>query len=366
MSTRLSNICSTKPSAGRKFAVGLCLILLSHLPTVVALGDEIQKINELGPVRVTTTLTPAEPTIGDQITLEIRVEFPVDVEVLMPEFGEALNRYTIVDYVPREKIADDGSNLFSQKYTLQPPLSGQQSITPILIEFVDHRVGKKPAPDDADAYEILTDRIDFEVKSVLPSSAANELKPPLGELEPPREMTATSQISWIVGAVIVAIGIVVALLYLKKRRKHVIRRSAYEIARRKLDNLLQTGTPSDEKSIATFFIAISAIVRKYLEDRYELHAPDLTTEEFLELSAKSHQLSNEHRKLLSDFLMQADLVKFAGVRVSETEIERSRDATLRFLEETRENAPLIQDPAESDPTNAALKTPVVEAEKTNV
>ena len=50
----------------------------------------LAKVNELGPVRVTTTLTPAEPTIGDEITLEIRVEARASVDVLMPEFGEAL------------------------------------------------------------------------------------------------------------------------------------------------------------------------------------------------------------------------------------------------------------------------------------
>ena len=37
-------------------------------------------------------------------------------------------------------------------------------------------------------------------------------------------------------------------------------------------------------------------------------------------------------------------MKFAGVRASEEEIRRSSDLAARFLEETRENAPLIDDP----------------------
>ena len=71
-------------------------------------GDGTSKVNELGPVKVTTTLSPAEPTLGDEITLEIRVEAEPQVEVLMPEFGEALNRYTILNFVPRQRIDDDG------------------------------------------------------------------------------------------------------------------------------------------------------------------------------------------------------------------------------------------------------------------
>ena len=76
-----------------------------------------------------------------------------DVEVLMPEFGEALSRYTILNFVPQQRIDDQGKTVLTQRYTLQPYLSGAQFIPPILIEFVDHRPGQKPAPDDFDAYE---------------------------------------------------------------------------------------------------------------------------------------------------------------------------------------------------------------------
>ena len=142
-------------------------------------GEGTTKVNPLGPVTVTTTLSPAEPTIGDEITLEIRVEAEPQVEVLMPEFGEALNRYTILNFVPRQRIDDSGKTVLTQLYTLQPYLSGPQAIPSILIEFVDHRPGQKPAPDDFDAYEILTDRIDFQVRSVVPDNAAPRAEAPL-------------------------------------------------------------------------------------------------------------------------------------------------------------------------------------------
>ena len=52
-------------------------------------------------------------------------------------------------------------------------------------------------------------------------------------------------------------------------------------------------------------------------------------------------LSPEHQRLLRDFLRQADLVKFAGLRASENDIRVSTDLAVQFLEETRENAPWI-------------------------
>ncbi len=158
----------------------LCLLTLLS-------ANDISHVDELGPVRVSTTLSPAQPTIGDEVVLTIQVRAESGVDVLMPEFGEALSRYTILDFVPKQRVEDNGATTYSQRYTLQPYLSGKQSIPPILIEFVDHRPGQKPAPEDMDAYEILTDRLDFEVQSVLPADTVPELNPPLGKLELPTD-----------------------------------------------------------------------------------------------------------------------------------------------------------------------------------
>jgi hypothetical protein len=310
-------------------------------------------------VKATTTLTPRAPTIGDEITLEIRVEAAAGVEVLMPEFGEALSRYTIVDFVPRQQVAPDGSAIHTQRYTLQPYLSGTQAIPPILIEFVDHRPGQKPAPDDQEAYELLTERLEFTVQSVLPDNASAQLHPPLGELQ---LVTTSTGARWgSLAGVLLLVGGALALLwvYARRRRRRVRRRNAYEIARARLDALLARDVPRDEAAIAAFFVDISAIVRRYLEDRFEVRAPELTTEEFLTVTGDSGVLSREHQGLLRDFLKQADLVKFAGVSAGEVEIGASIESAARFLEETRENAPWIDVPVVPEAQAMVVATPVV-------
>ena len=93
-----------------------------------------------------------------------------------------------------------------------------------------------------------------------------------------------------------------------------------------------------------FFVKISAIVRRYLEDRFDLHAPELTTEEFLAVAGNSADLTHAHQELLRDFLQQADLIKFAGVNATDADIQRSAELAIRFLEETRQNAPLVDEP----------------------
>lgn len=309
---------------------------------VLLAGDATTRVNELGPVRVTTTLSPTHATIGDEITLEIQVEAEAGVEVLMPEFGDSLQRYTILNFVPRQQIDSDGKSRFTQRYTLQPTTSGAQFIPPVLVEFVDHRPGQKPAPDEFDAYEILTDRIDFEVASVVPRGATQELRPPLGTLSLTGTDARARRWAAVLGSGAVMAAAVGLVWLLRRRRRRVRRQNAYQVARRRLDQLLARPWPQDGRGTDTFFVAISFIVRQYLEDRFELRAPELTTEEFLALAGVSPDLTDAHRALLRDFLRQADLVKFAGVHAGDAEVRRSSDLASRFLEETRENAPLIE------------------------
>jgi len=148
---------------------------------VLGADEPIKKSFGLGPVKATVQLEPAEPVIGDTLTLTLTVVAEKDVELLMPEFGEALERFSILDFVPRQSIDDQGRTVATQTYRLEPPSSGPHAIPPILIEFVDRREGRQPAPEGQDAYELLTERIDFKVQSVLPDDAQADLKPPLGQ-----------------------------------------------------------------------------------------------------------------------------------------------------------------------------------------
>ncbi|MFQ5655810.1 MAG: hypothetical protein ACE5GW_13905, partial [Planctomycetota bacterium] len=125
-------------------------------------------------------------------------------------------------------------------------------------------------------------------------------------------------------------------------RRLARRRSAYEVARTRLDRLLARPLPGAE-DVAPFFVELSGIVRRYLENRFELRAPELTTEEFLEAASASPDLSAEHQPPLRDFLRVSDLVKFAHHVPDAEAIEGAIVTARRFLEETRENAPLLDD-----------------------
>ncbi len=301
----------------------------------------IEKTTQRGPVTATIRLQPAKPIIGDSVTLSLEVIAQEGVELLMPEFGQALDRFSIMDFVPRESIDQDGRTVATQRYTLQPPMSGQQIIPPLMIEFVDRRPGNRPAPEGEDAYELLSERLTFEVESLVPKGAAAELKPPLRELGP-RAVATKPVWPWLLG---LALLLIAASPFIWRAWQNwqirSRRRSAYDIAHGRLMALMAQPNEHDAQSVSAFFVELSDIVRHYLEDRFQLHAPELTTEEFLDVAAASPDLSEDHKRFLRDFLSIADQVKFARHVPDPKAIDQALQAAENFVEQTKQDAPLL-------------------------
>lgn len=87
-----------------------------------------------------------------------------------------------------------------------------------------------------------------------------------------------------------------------------------------------------------FCSLVSDVIRVYLEERFNLQAPDRTTEEFLAELRDGTQLKEEHKVLLENFLMKCDLVKFAREEPTDPELRGLLEAALRLVDETREVA----------------------------
>jgi hypothetical protein len=83
-----------------------------------------------------------------------------------------------------------------------------------------------------------------------------------------------------------------------------------------------------------FCSAVSDTLREYLEERFDLHAPERTTEEFLLELNSSMILDAVQKARLETFLNQCDLVKFARAEPVETELRALHGAALSLVEET--------------------------------
>ena len=86
--------------------------------------------------------------------------------------------------------------------------------------------------------------------------------------------------------------------------------------------------------IEPFYVALSGIVRRYLEGRFGLRAPERTTEEFIRDALSSRKLSDAHRELVAGFLEQSDLVKFARHAPGQDDMHSALDSAERLVRET--------------------------------
>ena len=95
-----------------------------------------------------------------------------------------------------------------------------------------------------------------------------------------------------------------------------------------------------------FVIAVSDTSRHYLEERFEFHAPERTTEEFLHELQRTDLLTSDQKVSLGDFLQRCDLVKFAKYEPGEPELRELHGSALRLVEETEPAE--IQSPESKD------------------
>ena len=82
-------------------------------------------------------------------------------------------------------------------------------------------------------------------------------------------------------------------------------------------------------------VELSDIVRRYLENRFNLRAPEMTTEEFLNGVKDNKALSYEHKSLLREFLLHCDLVKFAKYEPPEKEADLSFKSAKELIDQTK-------------------------------
>jgi len=94
-----------------------------------------------------------------------------------------------------------------------------------------------------------------------------------------------------------------------------------------------------------FCIVVSDTIRWYLEERFNFHAPERTTEEFLYELQETDLLLPDQKESLSEFLRRCDLVKFARYEPVEPELHDLHSAAVRLVEETE---PLPPSPLDTE------------------
>ena len=294
---------------------------------------EIDKDFQRGPLAVHVRLDKSSLTIAQTLLLQLEATVEEGYEVTMPEIDEALQQFGLVDWRNLGDRLDENNNLVkTYNYKLEPLISGTFAIPAFVFEFV------KTQPDDAEekTYQLETKPIDIEVTSLLGEDRAELVIADIADVVQLPKKTSPWPIA-IVAVVIVAVAVLIVWVRLRRGKSAgIVRifRPAHEIAYERLSALVAAKL-IEAGRLKEFYERISNILRHYIEDRFDLMAPERTTEEFLFELQYTQALSVGDKDSLGEFLRHCDLVKFARHQPTTEQIQKTFDLVKEFIEKTK-------------------------------
>ena len=186
--------------------------------------------------------------------------------------------------------------------------------------------------------------------SAVASAAADSDAEDIRDIRGPKFLLPTWLWYAVAGGVLV-LGLIIYGIIRWRRSRHRERvLTHFELALKRLEEIRALMQPQKARE---FSIAVSDIVRVYIEQRFNATATHRTTEEFLhDLLDSSNTTLAKHRVLLSDFLQQCDLVKFAGMSLTTRNMESLHHSAEAFVQETAK-----PDEPPADPTQPIAAPP---------
>lgn len=289
-----------------------------------AAGEKEKKNSE---IEAAAAVDKTSIQIGDRLTYTITVKAKKNIEVEFPQIlPENLSGFAIKDFGSSTKGLF-GKKTFKQWYLLDTYVSGEHAIPAAVVKY--------RTKGQTDWQELNVNEVKLEVKSIL-NNASNRAD--IRDIRGPKSFAGGIRLYTLIAlSVLLILGGVFALILLKKKQEeskapptpaHII---AYEAlaALEKKDYIHQGQTKA-------YYIELSDIVRHYIENRFNIRAPEMTTEEFLLKVKEDSSLSVEHKGLLRDFLTNCDLVKFAKYQPAETETSLALASARRLVDQTKQ------------------------------
>ena len=255
----------------------------------------------------TTQVDPAR-----SVFLRVELAAAADRTATLPDLRDRVVGFSLAEDFAEEPVrAADGSTVQVANWRLVPePCAKTYKIRPFVVKASPKLLSYQ---SDDGKFSFVGGPIAFE-----PPAAREPVTGGI-ETDPQKDLPP---LSWrLVGfaalgllALATAVAGLVALVRLVARKVKEHRMSPIERAWVELDRLLKKGLPGRGR-YKDFYVELTMVVRRYIQRKYGVKAPHLTTEEFLR-NKRIAELSNNRIAELKAFLESADMVKFAGVQAT--------------------------------------------------
>lgn len=281
-----------------------------------------------GPLSVEATLSSDQISIAETVELGFECTIEDGFELATREANDVLGDFEVVDFdVKSERLDSLGRVVSSYKYELEPMVTGVCVIGEIRFEFFDVNF-----PDEK-RYELVTGEIEVLVASVL-GGDVNDIA--IADIEGVVGVRGRNAWIWVLGSIVfVCVGIIIFLRRRGREELGEVRRylRADTIAFERLEKLKAEGFLESGR-VKKFYERISNILRYYIEDRFELRAPERTTEEFLGELKYSNCLGDGEKEEIGEFLRHCDMVKFARFKPEAEQVGNTYRVVNDFVERT--------------------------------
>ena len=276
--------------------------------------------------KVESEATAVDP--AESVFLRVELKTPHDRKAELPDLRERVVGFSLAEDFAEEPVkAKDGSLTQVANWRLVPePCAETYKIRPFVVK-VSPKMFR--AQSDEGRFSFVGGPVYFE------SPAAREPVTGGMEADPKKDLPP---FSWrLVGLAALgvfclasfALGLWLTIRYLARRVKEH-RMSPIERAWVELDRLLKKGLPGRGK-YKDFYVELTMVVRRYVQRKYGIKAPHLTTEEFFAELQNSNTQTLDNSNTLRKFLESADLVKFAGVEATPEMADEATDSARGYL-----------------------------------
>jgi len=268
----------------------------------------------------TTVIDPAR-----SVFLRVELRTPSDRSAVMPDLRDRVVGFSLAeDFAEEPHREKDGSTVQVANWRLVPePCADVYKIRPFVIK-ASPKIYK--ARTDEGMYSFVGGPVSFG------KPAAREPVTGGMEADPEKDLPPLSWklVGWVTVALLAAGFLVSGFWFLARylvRRIREHRMSPIERAWAELDRLLKKGLPGRGR-YKDFYVELTMVVRRYVQRKYGISAPHLTTDEFLR---EFREEGTGNREELKRFLESADMVKFAGIEATPEMADSATDSARGYL-----------------------------------
>ncbi len=279
-------------------------------------------------------LEPATIRIGEQVSLKYTVAYRMDHgggNVVWPVIGDTLPQHIEVvrdsgiDTIMPDKQNDPYSFVQTRTLTVTSFDSGYWAVEPLRFVVNGDTVESNALVLTVNTVEVDTSQAIRDIKGIyeVPFSLMDWLK---------------DNWRWVAGGAVAVAAIVLALLFLLRRKPKVavaVVEPALPVHVRVLNALdaIEGKRLWQQGLHKQYHSEVTDLLRSYIEERFGAPALEKTTDELLQ-ELKLSSMRREHREQLGNILRLADFVKFAKLTPAPAENEQLMTAARRFVQET--------------------------------